>query len=778
MKISVQSFSGIAPRINPRYLPDGWSVIAEDVEAFGQSLKPIHSPGAALVNLAKPGAIQTIYKFGQDNTDETKWWFHWDKDVDVCRSQIAGDTSEWTFYTGDGYPKATYNAIAIAGTSTAYPVVSRRLGLPAPAAKPTVTANNPIAEGYAAELVLTASHISQFTKAYGLRVSTNDGASFVTCALNGAAPAIYTIPAESIATMTAAYGVKVSVDNGVSFIQCTLATNAPAPAALALAINNAANDIVTAEVTGTSNQNVTVTSKGLGTTIKLLIRWGVSSAGTATGFDAPSAVNVVTALTVGASAVVTAVVSGTGVKVTSVAKGATAKLLVRWGSGVTESASATGGVKDLGTLETRVYCYTWIASEASLVQESMPSPASSSVDVYPSGKVNLSGFSTPPSASDGYLVTGARFYRATEGAYLFVKEVPIASITGRDAVVVDDVAADALGEPCPSIGWEPPKATLKGLCNLPNGMVAGFDGRDVFFCEPFRPYAWPSTYMQTVDYPVVGFGRIDTTLVVLTTGTPYFMQGSSPAYVVTVKSDVEQACISKRSIVSLGGAVYYASPDGLVALAPGGSKVVTSDRFDRTAWQRLNPSSIHAYSHDNKYYAFYVLANGKRGGFIYCPSSGSFTTHTIGVYESGALGAYADLRADALYLVNANRQIVKWGAGIPRVGFWRSKVFAMPQITGFSCIQVEMTDYVDNNNVLRPGYTSSSAVWVYCDGVNICAHTLSNRYTGSSSNHRFSSRNPLRIPAVQGREWQFHVAVSGELHNVVLAQSQAEIATA
>ncbi len=116
---------------------------------------------------------------------------------------------------------------------------------------------------------------------------------------------------------------------------------------------------------------------------------------------------------------------------------------------------------------------------------------------------------------------------------------------------------------------------MKGLINLPNGIMAGFEGRDVYFCEPYRPYAWPAAYQQTVDYPVVGLGRLDTSLVVLTKGAPYLISGSAPGYMTVVKADLEQACVSKRSIVSMGSAVFYASPDGLVALAASGSRVLT-----------------------------------------------------------------------------------------------------------------------------------------------------------------------------------------------------------
>lgn len=664
MMLSIKTFGGVAPKVNPRYLPEGGAQIATDVEAFGQSLKPLSGPGASLLTLAKSGTIQSIYRFDQDNPDETEYWFHWAADVDVCRGQIAGDTSEWTFWTGDGaYPKATYNALALAGESAAYPVGSRRLGLPAPSTTVNGTVTQPTAETYAAELTLTASHL---------------------------------------AAMTAAYGVKVSVDNGATFTTCALSA------------------------------------------------------------DGPTAAQAKTALDASASSLVTCAVDGTGLKVTSVNKGATVKLMARWSDATNGAVSAAGGAESLGNLETRIYIYTWIANESGLIMESMPSPPSGEMEVYPGGTVSLSGFGVAPT-TDGYNATGVRIYRATAGTYLLVAERTLAQIASG---YTDEVAAASLGEACPSIAWDEPPAGLKGLINLPNGMMAGFVGRDVYFCEPYRPYAWPGTYTQVVDAPVVGLGRMDTTLVVLTQGAPYFMQGAGPEYVTVVKSDLEQACVSKRSIVSMGGAVLYASPDGLMMLAPGKSQILTAALFDRADWQTLNPSSIHAYGHDSRYIAFYTKSDGTKGGFVVDLASAQMTLHTLGAgAEVDILGGYTDLRNDQLYLVNANKQVVKWDGGAARTGKWRSKLFALPQITGFSCVQVEAQAWTDAAGNAVAAYPAGQTARVYCDGTLIHTQTL-------------IERAPFRLPAVQGRDWELELDVKGEIFHVAIAQSMSEIAQA
>jgi hypothetical protein len=51
--------------------------------------------------------------------------------VDVVKAPIDGDTSERTYFTGDGYPKKTDNTLMASG-GTAYPMNAYKLGVPVP----------------------------------------------------------------------------------------------------------------------------------------------------------------------------------------------------------------------------------------------------------------------------------------------------------------------------------------------------------------------------------------------------------------------------------------------------------------------------------------------------------------------------------------------------------------------------------------------------------------------------------------------------------------------
>jgi hypothetical protein len=381
--------------------------------------------------------------------------------------------------------------------------------------------------------------------------------------------------------------------------------------------------------------------------------------------------------------------------------------------------------------------YTWVNKESGFEFESGPSAPSDIVDVHYEQTVSLSGFATAPT---GYIVTHKRLYRSVSGVLLFVTELDVGTKNFTDTILSDE-----LSEELPTANWLPPPANLAGLINLPNGMMAGFVGRDVYFCDPYHPHAWPLQYMQSVDYPVVGLGRMDTTLAVLTTGTPYFIQGTNPDSMAVVKSDLEQSCASKRSIVSQNGVVIYASPDGLVVLTPGGSKVITENMFTRAQWQTyFKPTSIHAYMHDMKYVAFYN--NGTTsGGFIFDMTTSQFILHDI-YAECG----YNDLQRDQLFIASTDRSVKKWLDGTAKSYIWRSKKFTLPSVTGFTYAQLGAEVYP----VTAKFYMDS--VLVYTKSV--------------------TDRDVFRLPVMQGRDIEVQFEGSSEIFFFAMAQAMEELA--
>ena len=853
---NLKSFGGIAPVVPPRYLQDNQAQTAMNCPVFQGSIQPLAALGPSIHTLTKAPAPKSIYRFGQDVDADDRYWFHWPTDVDVCRSQIAGDASEWTFFTGDGAPKATYNSLALSGTDL--PTESRPLGLPAPTFTPSATSITFTSQSHAAKVTLTPSHIEQITTA--LQVSL-DGSSYTT--VTGLSDPV---TAASVATrITAVTGVTATEEAGT----VTALSTATGPTAkLFVRIQNGTTEDTTSTFNETSISGVSA-AQGTSNTSAFVVLDDTEIGSIASGdkffvstsvgltetihvndvafifFGAVSVTSVAAELNLRLGNKVTATVYGTNIILTpdTAGGGATGTITYKrktgtvYGSEISDTGSEVGGPakiiltqtqvdavegaylvlnvngaesktfvpdpsyvntlrtlagyglsveiygniqpvavvstfatgtlatldlkkgvyagttaqyvvqSDVGytdsdsVLEARVYAYTWVNKESGFEFESAPSPASNIVEVRDDQTVEITGLDGTPGGE--YIATHKRIYRSVSGIFLFVSEVAIS-----DASFIDTVKPDLLGERLFTTTWALPPAELQGLINLPNGLMAGFVGRDVYFCDPYHPHAWPENYIQTLDYPIVGLGRMDTTLAVLTKGTPYFIQGTHPANMAVVKSDLEQACVSKNSIVSLMGGVLYAAPDGLMLLSSGGSRIVTENLFDFGQWQAFfKPSSIHAYQQDNQYIAFYD--NGTQsGGFIFDVRSGQFILHDI-----YADAGYHDLLHDKLYLAvnDSGNKVKTWGYGAVKSYTWKSKKFTMPQVMGFSCAQLEAEAY-------------PMTVKFYADAALIHTQTV-------------TSRNPFRLPAVVGRDWEMQIEGSHEVFSLAIANSMTELAS-
>lgn len=269
----------------------------------------------------------------------------------------------------------------------------------------------------------------------------------------------------------------------------------------------------------------------------------------------------------------------------------------------------TGSVSGVGSgnVTTRLYVYTFVTDFG---EESEPCPISADINWQSGQTVTLSGFQAAPV---GRAITKQRIYRSQSsnqaGTDLFFLEERAASTSN----FVDTYAPDAFGEVLPSRDYNQPPDDLTGLVALPNGMMAGFSGKELCFCEPFQPHAWPEKYRLTTAFPIVGLGSYGTTVVAGTTGFPYVVSGNSPDSMIEEKIEVNLPCVNGRGLVDLGYSVAYPSNDGLVVVSNGGATVATDNLFTRPDWQRLTPGTIVSGQFTGRYFAsfLYLEADGE-----------------------------------------------------------------------------------------------------------------------------------------------------------------------
>jgi hypothetical protein len=253
--------------------------------------------------------------------------------------------------------------------------------------------------------------------------------------------------------------------------------------------------------------------------------------------------------------------------------------------------------------------------------------------------VTLSGFEPVPS---GRAITLQRIYRSQSsnqsGTDLFLIDERAASTSNY----VDVHAPDQFGAVLPSRDWNPPPANLSGLISLPNGMMAGFAGKQLCFCEPYRPHAWPEKYRMTAAFTIVGLGAYGTTVVAGTEGYPYVASGYTPDSMVEQKIEVNLPCVNGRGMVDLGYSVAYPSNDGLVVVSTSGATVATDALFTRPAWQKLSPATLVASQFAGRYMA----------SSAYLDIDGVTTTdgtYIIDLTNQQPFVIRASFRADAMY---------------------------------------------------------------------------------------------------------------------------------
>lgn len=360
-------------------------------------------------------------------------------------------------------------------------------------------------------------------------------------------------------------------------------------------------------------------------------------------------------------------------------------------SKLTPSLSGTP-TSDLGS--TRLYVYTWVTA---FDEESAPCPISDPIYWKPNQIVTLAGFGNAPA---GRNINRQRIYRAhtsTTGTKLYF----IAERAASSGNFIDDVAVDGFVEELLSLNYDPPVSTLSGLTSMPNGLMAAFSGKDLYFCEPFKPHAWPVGYSLACDYEIVGLGSFGSSLAVMTKGNPYLVSGTSPDSMIMEKLEINLPCINSRSIQDLGYAIAYASYDGLVMVSSSGASVVTSGIFNREEWNKLNPSTFSTGQRDSRYFAAYSYVDGNEGmkqGSLIIDTSGEqpFIIRTS-VYPSAF---FYDVVSGALYYIIDNG-ISEWDAvGKPyNVQAWRSKEFILPKPTNFGVIYIDADEALSAEEV-------------------------------------------------------------------------------
>ncbi|PTW53568.1 hypothetical protein C8N35_11623 [Breoghania corrubedonensis] len=460
----------------------------------------------------------------------------------------------------------------------------------------------------------------------------------------------------------------------------------------------------------------------------------------------------------------------------------------------------TGDADEDADPQTRTYCYTLVTSFG---EESAPCSASELVDWKPGQEVTLSGFSVGPV---GRSVTLQRIYRsqtATSGTYFYL----IAERAVTEGDFVDTVDVDDIQDALPSQQWDAPPDGLSGLVSMANGMMAAFFGRTVYFCEPYRPHAWPETYTMTVDADIVGLGALDAALIVMTKGRPYIMSGTAPDSVVSRKLEAPWPCINARAIVDLGFAICYPTKDGLVQVGADGSiSLATTELFSRETWLEFSPETAVAGQDRGIYTLFYDYLNGEAQRLRGCLLINVNAAQYLSRVDEHASAVFVSEADASLYLTRSDDpQVLRFNDpdGLPSTFYWRSKEFMLVQPVNMSAILIDLgrdndpatvrlieeerervrqeneslfngdldsavderalnTGAIGSDNLLALPRTEAITCNIYADGKVIASKAIAGQI--------------LRLPAgFKARKWQIDVSANSQISQIAIASSVDEL---
>lgn len=428
----------------------------------------------------------------------------------------------------------------------------------------------------------------------------------------------------------------------------------------------------------------------------------------------------------------------------------------------------------------RYYTYTRISAWG---EESPPAPLAE-ITVETGETVSITDF---VAADTQYVPTSKyRIYRSSSGtaatSLLFVADVVVGPF--------EDTVADALlGTAIPSTLWDAPPTGLRGIFVLPNGALAGFVAREIWFSEPYLPHAWPEDYRIPLDHECVAGGVVNGSVVIATDAYPYILSGSHPSAYTPAKLPEFAPCLSARGCILTAAGLTWPSIEGLYAVGQTGS-YVTRNKIRTAEWEDYYPRTMAAASISGGYVGFYQDSFGVRGA-VRVDLDGTFTQLSINAQyatNSAYDGYVYALSAGGKHLLrlegSTSRYIYEWTSKVFRVPLWTPAAarvdymtdwvsidFGIPPIGGFiddaplGCQMVAGSAVACDSDMPVPATLQPTIVFtLYADGEQKYTYTV-------------DSTHPFRLPSgYRAEEIKFSLAANTSIRRVVIADSMQETA--
>lgn len=405
-------------------------------------------------------------------------------------------------------------------------------------------------------------------------------------------------------------------------------------------------------------------------------------------------------------------------------------------------------------------------------------------------------------------LTKSNIYRTITAAngtttYFFVAQVPIATTSYADNCITNTDAVIAFNAQLVSTTWQGPPTDLQGWVSLGNGIVAAFRQNEIWFCEPYRMHAWPAIYVLAVEYPIIGLGVQNQSLVVCTDGFTYTINGNHPSSMAINKIAGLMPATSRGSIVSTVEGVYFSTPAGLALVSSAGVVIATKELIRKDKWNALvQINTLRAAQIGAAYYAFGQAVQGvfdtgafqmtspsayqdtdfagARNGMLIDPTNKSVAFTNLSTVDP-ITNVMTDVWSGEVFVIQNGQ--VQWidisDASQQKQSYiWRSKIFQSGAQKNFGAAKVYFrvppntpalnpVQNIGQNQLTGSLQTSQYGLFrVYADDRLVMVREL------RSSGEQFKLPSGFRC-----NFWQFEIEGRVEIENLQIATSVSELAS-
>lgn len=248
-------------------------------------------------------------------------------------------------------------------------------------------------------------------------------------------------------------------------------------------------------------------------------------------------------------------------------------------------------------------------------------------------------------------------------------------------------------------GWLPPPE-MEGFIPVANGFLCGWAGNQIYFSQPGAPWAWPIAYQTSVDAQIVGMGYLDGSIVVMTTSSPYQLNGTSPGSMTSVKISTVSPCTSRGSIAQAIDGIDYATRNGIVNASPVGFMNVSDKIISSEEWrQEFFNNIIAGVRYEDTYMGltaagqgFILALQGYEGGYFMNPQNVRIALSRFFLPQA-VTNMFMDSFSSVIFMMG-NNTVYLWDDPTEStlIGRWKSREFDSMEPVNFAAFLVSLDE--------------------------------------------------------------------------------------